>query len=59
MLKKDGWYIVNTAGHHHQFERDKAKVIHPTKDIPPKILKTIFKKWMAIAILFAKEVKHK
>lgn len=34
MLKKDGWYLMNSEGSHHQFK-------HPQKDIPPKTLASI------------------
>ncbi len=47
MLKQDGWYIVNIEGSHHQLKHPKKKgkvtIKHPTKDIPPKTLKSIFK----------------
>lgn len=47
MLKRDGWYIVNIEGSHHQLKhpekKGKVTLKHPAKDIPPKTLKSIFK----------------
>ena len=45
MLKKDGWYLMNSEGSHHQFKHPtkpgKVTVKHPQKDIPPKTLASI------------------
>lgn len=45
LLKKDGWYKVNTVGSHHQFKHPTKKgrvtVKHPDKDIPRKTLDSI------------------
>ena len=47
MLKKDGWYLVRTNGDHHHFKHQTKKglvtVPHPTKDLKPKTIKSIFK----------------
>ncbi|WP_165044529.1 type II toxin-antitoxin system HicA family toxin [Adlercreutzia sp. ZJ138] len=44
-LKADGWYEVAVVGSHHQFKHPtkhgRVAVKHPTKDIPPKTLKSI------------------
>lgn len=44
-LKADGWYEVAVVGSHHQFKHPekpgRVTVKHPTKDIPPKTLKSI------------------
>ena len=43
--KKDGWYLMNSEGSHHQFKHPtkpgKVTVKHPQKDIPPKTLASI------------------
>ncbi len=45
MLKEDGWYEINVEGSHHQlkhpWKKGKVTLKHPTKDIPPKTLKSI------------------
>lgn len=45
MLIADGWYEVNTVGSHHQFKhpikKGKVTLKHPSKNIPPKTLKSI------------------
>lgn len=45
LLTEDGWYEVSVTGSHHQFKHPTKKgrvtVKHPTKDIPPKTLKSI------------------
>ena len=45
MLKKDGWYLMNSEGSQHQFKHPtkpgKVTVKHPQKDIPPKTLASI------------------
>ena len=45
MLTADGWYLVATAGSHHQYKhptkKGKVTVKHPCKDVPPKTLKSI------------------
>ncbi|BAK45562.1 type II toxin-antitoxin system HicA family toxin [Eggerthella sp. YY7918] len=47
ILKADGWYEVAVVGSHHQFKHPtkpgRVTVKHPTKDIPPKTLKSIEK----------------
>ena len=44
-LKKDGWFLVNTVGSHHQFKhpikKGRVTVKHPDKDIPRKTLDSI------------------
>ena len=44
-LKADGWYFVGAVGSHHQFKHPtkpgRVTVKHPTRDIPPKTLKSI------------------
>lgn len=46
-LKADGWYEVAVVGSHHQFKHPekpgRTTVKHPTKDIPPKTLRSIEK----------------
>ena len=45
MLEKDGWYLVNVVGSHHQYKHTtksgRTTVKHPTKDIPRKTLDSI------------------
>jgi len=45
-LKDDGWFLFHTKGDHHQFKHPKkpgkVTVIHPVKDIPIEVLKSIF-----------------
>ena len=45
ILEKDGWYLVNTVGSHHQFKHPtkpgRVTVPHPKKDLPPKTVKSI------------------
>lgn len=47
ILKKDGWYKVRIHGDHWHFKNDNkpgiVTVPHPTKDIPPGTLNSIFK----------------
>ncbi len=47
ILEKDGWFIHNVRGSHHQLKhpRKKGKVTvpHPKSDIPVGTLKNIFK----------------
>ena len=47
ILEKDGWFIHNVRGSHHQLKhpRKKGKVTvpHPKSDIPIGTLKNIFK----------------
>ncbi|MFA2720827.1 MULTISPECIES: type II toxin-antitoxin system HicA family toxin [Bacillus cereus group] len=46
-LKKEGWFIVNIEGSHHQFKHPsrvgKVTVKHPCKDIPKGTLRSIYK----------------
>lgn len=46
ILKKDGWYKVNSVGDHHHFKhptkKGKVTVTHPLKDLPIKTVKSIF-----------------
>lgn len=45
MLEAHGWYLVRVTGSHHHFKHPTkpgiVTVKHPTKDIPPKTLKSI------------------
>ena len=45
ILKKDGWYLVDVTGSHHQFKHPsksgKVTVKHPDKDIPRRTLDSI------------------
>jgi len=45
-LKDDGWFLFHTKGDHHQFKHSKkpgkVTVIHPVKDLPIAVLKSIF-----------------
>ena len=47
LLMNDGWYEVSCVGDHHQFKHKtkpgKVTVVHPEKDIPAKLLKSISK----------------
>jgi len=47
ILKADGWYEVSCIGDHHQFKHHtksgKVTVVHPEKDIPVHLLKSISK----------------
>ncbi len=47
LLKKDGWYLVEVSGDHHQYKHPvkvgKVTVIHPANDFKPKTLLSIFK----------------
>ena len=44
-LHDDGWQLITIEGSHHHFKhpikKGKVTVKHPTKDIPPKTLRTI------------------
>jgi predicted RNA binding protein YcfA (HicA-like mRNA interferase family) len=46
ILKKDGWFIHNIRGSHHQFKHSvktgKVTVPHPKSDLPIGTLKSIF-----------------
>lgn len=46
-LKKDGWFLVNTVGSHHQFKHPtklgKVTVPHPKKDLPLGTVRSIIK----------------
>ena len=45
-LKAAGWFLFHIRGDHHQFKHKtksgKVTVIHPVKDIPIDVLKSIF-----------------
>jgi len=47
ILNKDGWYLVEITGDHHQFKhpskKGKITVPHPNKDLTIRIVKSIFK----------------
>jgi predicted RNA binding protein YcfA (HicA-like mRNA interferase family) len=46
-LKKEGWFLHNVRGSHHQFKHPekncKVTVPHPKSDIPLGTLKSIYK----------------
>lgn len=46
-LKDDGWYLDRIRGDHHQFKHPEKKglvtVPHPTKDIKPGTLRSIYR----------------
>ena len=41
----DGWYLVKVTGSHHHYKHPvksgKVTIKHPSKDVPPKTLKSI------------------
>jgi len=45
MLRKDGWYYVNSVGDHYHFKHPtkegKVTVTHPQKDLPKKTVLSI------------------
>ncbi|MFP5522314.1 type II toxin-antitoxin system HicA family toxin [Peptococcus simiae] len=47
LLKDDGWVLVRVKGDHHQFRHPgklgTVTVPHPTKDLAPKTLKSIYR----------------
>ncbi|BFQ94075.1 MULTISPECIES: type II toxin-antitoxin system HicA family toxin [Gallibacterium] len=47
MLEKDGWYLVNVVGSHHQFKhpikKGRTTVPHPKKDLQIKTVNSILK----------------
>jgi predicted RNA binding protein YcfA (HicA-like mRNA interferase family) len=47
LLNKDGWYLIEITGDHHQFKhpykKGKITVPHPNKDLPIRIVKSVFK----------------
>lgn len=47
ILKKDGWFVFNIRGSHHQFKHSsksgKVTVPHPKSDLPVGTVKSIFK----------------
>jgi len=47
ILKKDGWYVFNIRGSHHQFKHPskigKVTVPHPKADLPIGTVKSIYK----------------
>jgi predicted RNA binding protein YcfA (HicA-like mRNA interferase family) len=47
-IETDGWYLVTTKGDHRQFKHPKkpGRVTiagHPSKDMPPKTLASVFR----------------
>lgn len=47
ILRKDRWYLVEITGDHYQFKhpskKGKITVPHPNKDLPIRIVRSIFK----------------
>ena len=47
LLKKDGWYVFNIRGSHHQFKHPtksgKVTVPHPKTDLPAGTVRSIFR----------------
>lgn len=47
LIEKDGWYLVNTRGSHHQFKHSSKKgrvtIPHPKKDLSKGTVKSILK----------------
>jgi predicted RNA binding protein YcfA (HicA-like mRNA interferase family) len=47
LLEKDGWFIFNIRGSHHQFKHPsksgKVTVPHPKADLPVGTVKSIFR----------------
>ncbi len=47
VIEKDGWYLVNTRGSHHQFKHPSKKgrvtIPHPKKDLPKGTVKSVLK----------------
>ena len=47
IIEKDGWYLVNIKGSHHQFKHPTKKgrvtIPHPKKDLPKGTIKSILK----------------
>jgi predicted RNA binding protein YcfA (HicA-like mRNA interferase family) len=47
LLRKDGWFVFNIRGSHHQFKHPsksgKVTVPHPKVDLPLGTVKSIFK----------------
>lgn len=47
LLKKDGWYLVNVVGSHHQFKHPektgRVTVVHPSRDLPIGTLRSMEK----------------
>ena len=47
LLEKDGWYLVNVKGSHHQFKHDtkkgKVTIPHPKTDLPQGTVKSVLK----------------
>jgi predicted RNA binding protein YcfA (HicA-like mRNA interferase family) len=46
-LERDGWYGVGAKGSHHQFKHPtksgRVTIVHPSRDFPPKTLRSIEK----------------
>lgn len=47
MIEKDGWYLVNVTGSHHQYKHPTKKgrttIPHPKKDLQIKTVNSILK----------------
>ena len=47
IIEKDGWYLVNVRGSHHQFKHKikpgRVTIPHPKKDLPKGTVKSILK----------------
>lgn len=47
LIESDGWFLVHTAGSHHQFKhptkKGKVTIPHPNKDLPRNTVKSIMK----------------
>ena len=47
IIEKDGWYLVNVKGSHHQFKHPsktgRVTIPHPKKDLPKGTVKSILK----------------
>ena len=47
LLKKDGWYVFNIRGSHHQFKHPtksgKVTIPHPKADLPVGTARSIFR----------------
>ena len=52
LLKRDGWYLMEVSGDHHQFKHadkpGRVTVPHPNKDIPIGTVRSIYRqaKWL-------------
>lgn len=47
MVKKDGWFLVNVTGDHHNFKHPtkpgRVTIVHPLKDVRRGTTQSIFK----------------